>query len=328
MAHLEYEVPSLFRFEQRRESPVLRDDETGIRIHAASIAYDGARLRFDLLITCSFACSYFAAFHKLTRGLVFSLEDADGGRASVARTIDPHKRYPHRSGPNFKGSYVPEASPSSFSTRWVSIPLDVPVVRRPAYPTFFVTVFLQEHVSNTLAFNLWNGAVTSYVAGAPSPLALAGDEGDDEGDEGDGGDEGEPTSSPKGPVPPVPRGAGVTLRAAAPRFGPDEPVWFDGSLGVTAEEFALGGADGWLRSLFVCATRQDTQTSRIVHWLGDRLVFPGDMVRYGGPGSVLYGASFRFELASIVGARPPPGVYFVQLSARHYRSPVVCIQCD
>jgi hypothetical protein len=327
---LDYDIPSLFRFEQRAESPVLPDGvDEGIRINAASVAYDGAVLHFDLTITCGFARSFVAAFHRFPDAFVFALEDAETGRAAVGRCVDPHKRYPSFSGPNFKG-YAPEPSPKSFSTQWTSIPLAVPLVRRAAHPTFFATVFLQEHVSNSLGFNVWDGSVTSYLAGIPSPVVV-GAELEEEGDESDDGDDAaeEPAPPREAPLPPAQpaRRGGAALYAAAPRFGPGGPLWFEGSLAVTPDELAKGGGDGWLRSLFVTATRQDSQASKIVAWLGDAIAFPADLVRYGPPGEELYGTSFRFDLASLLGARPPEGVYYVQLSARHHRSKMVMIQC-
>lgn len=325
MSKLDYAIPSLFRFEETSAAAAV--DAPGIRINAASVEHDGDVLRFDLHVTCMFSRFYAASFHKITHGLVVSLEDADGGRAAVMRAIDPHKRYPRLQGPNYKGGYVKETAPTSFSTRWIVIPFEVPIVRRAVYPTFFVTTFLHDHVSNTLGINLWDASVTSYSRGVESEILLGeGEDDEPEDDDDEGGDE-DSVASPKAPEPQRGWGAGMSLQASAPVVGPGEPVWFEGSISVTPAELKKGGADGWLRSIFVCSTREDTQASKIVHWLGERVVFPGDMALYGAGAESLYGTSFRFELGSLLGMRVPPGVHYVQLSARHHRSNVVAVRC-
>ncbi|WP_147332798.1 hypothetical protein [Archangium gephyra] len=330
MTFLPYELPSLFTFEQDAGSPVIQAPEVGIRISARDVEYAQDVLRFELLVSCCFPRSYVQSFQRFSQALVFVLEDAAGGRATMARTIDPHKRYPAMSGPNFRKPPVVDAAPRSFRTNWMRVPLELPLPVPAWGPSFFVTVLLQEHVSNTLAFDLLHGGVRSFLGGRRHALLTAsGIEDEDETPP----DPAElfpslPSAPPGDTSEPVPAVGSLTLtpRGAGP-FSGNSAILLDATLVLPGEELAVGGAEAWLRSLFICSSHQATQFPRVGNWLGDRLVFPDDVRTRKVAGREQALISQSFALTDLLGGPLSPGTHYVQVSARQYRSNMVTLTC-
>jgi hypothetical protein len=331
MTFLPYELPALFTFEKEVGSPVIEAPEVGIRISASDVEYTQEVLRFELLVSYCFPRGYVQAFQRLSQALVFVLEDAAGGRADAGRTVDPHKRYPAMSGPNFRGPPPVEAAASSFRTSWMRVPFEIPLPTPAWGPSFFVTVLLQQHVSNTLAFDLLNGGVRSFLGGRPHALLTTSDR-DDE-------DEAPPDPAELFPSPPAPPPAAapkpapvavgsltLTPRAAGP-FSVNSAITLDATLVLPGEELAVGGPEAWLRSLFVCTIHQATQFSRVGNWLGDRLVFPDDVQVKKVAGREQAVISQPFALTDLLEGPLSPGTHYVQVSARQYRSNTVMLTC-
>ncbi len=310
----------------------------GLRLAAARLDFDGERLSFDLLLAFLIPARLQAAFRRPERAIVCVLEDS-GGRAAWFAASDPHVSYPDEGMPNFMG--LPPALPgdpldSEECGGWVGIPLRVSLPRpsEPG-PSLFVTALLREHVSNTLAIDLAALSATSFLGGRPSPVRTMAEKDAEIAaappivDEGGGRPE--PEDEPVPPAAPAPaaapRAAGspaleLTARKAGP-YGPSEPILLDGKLALSDDEYAPLGAEGWLRAALVCAI-PERGGAALASLTGDRVVFPDE----GAPGPGGRGRTFTFalDLDRQLGARLPPGRWFVQLSARHHRSRVLEIE--
>ena len=328
MGWLSYEPSGLFSLEARAESPRMLPGETGIRMSARRASFDGEAVTLELLIRYSFPAPFLQQFQRVLEAMTLVLEDAAEARIAVAPLLDPHKRYPRLSGPNLLAHPPPPSSEAGFEGGWVNVPLRIPLAKPNwAGPSLFATAFVQDQVSNTVAVELPEATVTTYLGGsaltlpteaeAPHPL------GEDTPD--DGLDDTASSSSPK--VPPA-RESRLTLvpRASGP-FRPDGPMLLDGTLSLEPRELALGGAEAWLRSVFVVATQRETQHSGLGHWLGDRVVFPdaGQTRSVGGAERITF--ALPVDLVKVLGPLPP-ATYYIQLSARQHRSPVLEVSCE
>lgn len=308
----------------------------GLRLAAAKLAFDGTLLSFDLLLAFLIPARLRAAFRRPERAIVCVLEDS-GGRAAAFAASDPHVAYPDEGMPNFVG--LPPALPgdpldSQERGGWAGIPLRVSLPRpsEPG-PSLFVTALLREYVSNTLAIDLGALSATSFLDGRPSPVRTMAEKDAEIAaappivDEGGGRPE--PEDEPAAVAVPAPaaapRPAGspafeLTARKVGPH-GPSEPILLDGKLTLSDAEYAPLGSEGWLRAAFVCAIPEEGETAPLASLAGDRVVFPDE----GAPGPGGRGRIFTFalDLDRQLGARLPPGRWFVQLSARHHRSSVL-----
>jgi hypothetical protein len=328
MGWLHYAHPRLFSREAQPASPLISPGEAGIRLGAQKVAYDGEALSLELLVRYSFPEAFLLQFQRMLDALTLVLEDVTGARAAVCNLLDPHKRYPILRGPNYVPATAPPSHDASFGGGWVSVPLRIPLAAPSwAGPSFFATVFLQQHLSNTIAVELPEATVSSTLGGAPLALLTEADVPEPVEDEtpDDGRDDMlPPLAGTPAPAPGVPA-LTLGLRTPGP-FGPDRPSPLDGLLALEPSELALGGPEAWLRSVFVVATRQDTQHSGLGHWLGDGVVFPdaGQKRMVGGNERIAF--ALPFDLAAMLGPLPP-GTYYVQMSARQHRSAVVEVAC-
>lgn len=328
MDSLDFGIPSLLSYEPVPESPRLEAPEVGLRLLARQVAWDGEVLSLELLAGYLFEAGFARGFQRLSEAIVLGLEDAERGRAAATPILDPWKRYPRRAGPNFGGVRPPDPGAPTHHSGSVVIPLEIPLAP-PALPgpSFYVTAFLQGHVSNTLAFDLAAGSVVGYLDGEPCEVPTEGSE--------------EPPeeldeaailgTEPESPVAaPLARPGTRALTLAARKQGshaPGEPILLDATLALPPDELAVIGPEGWLRSLFAWASRQDSQGTRVGHWQGDRTVFADDFALRSVAGQPRAVATASFELSNLLGARIEPGVHYVQTSARHHRSNVLEIAC-
>jgi hypothetical protein len=205
------------------------------------------------------------------------------------------------------------------------VPLPSPRVN---LPTFFATVFLQHHVSNTLAINVREGSVDGYLEGRPFHVLTA----QEVARQAPALEDEEEQEAPVAPRPAAvqspPEGV-LQLAARAPGpYRPAEPVLLDATLALTPECLDEAGPEAWLRSLVACATRQDNQTSCAGNWLGERLLFADDVRRERVGGRELAVIRASFELAEVIGARLRRGLHYVQVSARQFRSPMLELRCE
>jgi hypothetical protein len=331
MEPLAYDFPGLFGFEEAPEFPALEPPDTGLRIHARRLQHDGETLSFELLVTYRFPRSFCRTFQRFDHALSCMLEDTETGQSAVFRLIDMHKKYPAMQGTNFRGATAPEASPRSFQSGYVLVPLRIPLPSPSVHrPTLFVTVFLQHHVSNTLAFQLREGSVETFLGGRaihlPTLAELARQRDLDEEEEPETSEQPAPPALAPEPGPP----AGLlrlTARGPGP-FARGEPLLLEAALALTPEGLAEAGADGWLRSLFVCATRQDNQTSVSGPAWGERLLFADDVRRERLEGREWVVLRASFELAEALGTPLRRGVHYLQASSRQFRSPVLELACE
>jgi len=323
--HLPVRMPALFTSEVTAESPMV-EDGAGLRINAAGLEYDGEALALDLLVGHRFPSSYRRCFRFLAQAISCFVEDAGSARAAGFALIDPYRTYPGEGTANFRGAPEPPAGPELDSAGYMRVPLQIPA-SRPAWlsPSLFLTVALQGHVSNTLAIDLHAGTVATFLDGAPCPitreqdfLATVGEEGDAPGEE---------APAP----PPLPRAAPPRLTLAASPAGPHSlrsAVRLDGQLEIPAADLEAGGLEGWARSLFLSVTRQEGPSPRIVSWLGDRLVFGDDAGPAAAAGTGAPKLPFSMELAELLGGPLERGTYYVQASARQYRSGLLELVCE
>jgi hypothetical protein len=301
VSDVEIGISDLLRFVPEPESPALACP--GLRLAARGATFDGERLRFELLVTWRFPEPYVASFARLSNALVFVVEDALQGAVFAARAIDPFKDYVTSDRPSWDGSASPAVEGGALRGGWVTIPLEVTTGLPPwRGAALHATVVLHDQLSNTLGLALRPGgavAVSSWLAGRPCAVGTFADE------------------ERSGPLPevPVPPSASPSL-GLVPR--PETPGAFQATLRLTPEELAAGGAEGWLRSVFVVAVSRTEQLSFVAPWLGERLVAPDDLSAVTGGSSV----ALPFGLAQLFGPMPPD-TYDVHVAARHHRSAVL-----
>lgn len=329
MEDLDFAIPALVEEEQVAESPLLDLPDLGLRLAARQVRHDGQVLAFDLLVSYLLDAAEAGGYQRLAEAVAVCLEDAEGGRAAASSLLDPHKRYPRRQGPNFRGPRPPPAGgPTHAAGGWV-LPLEIPLAL-PAWegPSFYVTALLAGHVSNTLAFDLAAGSASSWLGGAPCPVEPAGEEEPpEEADEAavEGTDAGPAPLAAPAP-PPRPPVLSLVPRKRGPH-GPAEPILLDATLALPPEELEAFGAEGWLRALFAWSHDPATGSAHAGHWLGDRAAFPDDFQLRGVGGQARAVATAAVDLGELLGVRLPPGRHRVQLSARHHRSEPVVIEC-
>lgn len=313
MDPLDVDIPSLLTFGSVPESPRLDPPDVGLRLRARGVAWDGEALSFELLAGHLFEAGFAGGFQRLSEGIVVGLEDAQRGRAAAVRIHDPWKRYPRRQGPNFGGIRAPAPGAPTHSGGSAVMPLRVRLEGplEPG-PSLYVTAFLHQHVSNTLAFDVPDGSVASFLGGEPREIPAEADEEPPAGD------------APGGPSPR--RGGTPALALGARTSGAvarGAPVVLDATLALAEDELAAFGPEGWLRSLFLWTSARDTQATRVGQWLEGRAVFADDfqVQTLGGEPRAVATASFELphDLA--------PGVHHVHVSARHHRSSVLELTC-
>lgn len=338
---LQLSIPGLIGFQPAAGSPE-PGAAPGLVAAAGSAAWSGGRLRFDLLLAWTFPPEYAATFHRLTDAIVLVVEDAATGSAFAMRTIDPHKKFVGKPSPNWRGPPAPAAAspappaaadggpdeppdaddeppdaddvppppppPGSLNAGWLTIPVEV-AAAPPAWsgPSVHATAVLHGHVSNTIGFTLsprgvnvssWKRAQpwtpATHVPGGPPPPAAP------------------PAAPGAAPAP-----AGIALRPRAPGAG-EAPhhALVEAHLRLAPGELAAGGAEAWLRSVFVLAIRRGDQAPVVASWLGDRLVLEGDL-REGPAGGE---AVLPLDVRTALGHPLPPGTWDVHVSARHRRS--------
>jgi hypothetical protein len=327
MDYLELSTRSLFGFASTPESPVV-EVPAGIRLAVESLAYDGKQLSLDVLASYQFEPQFAAAFQKLSDALVLGIEDASTGAALAVPLVDPRKRFPPRSGPNFQGIPPWSAGRIGLTGGSAVMPLDI-VVPRPLLdgPSLYLTMFLQRHVSNTLAIDLTELSATSFLAGEPFDPGREGpppdedaDDLDDDADAGidDGADEpsqasGRPNSHPA---------LTASLRGLGP-FPKGAPILLDITLALTAEEIESLGPAEWLKSVFVWTSTQASQATGVHNLLDGRTVFPDDFRSAIVDGKPHFVAPLAVDLSTVAGLGASPGINYVYVSARHHRSEAV-----
>lgn len=182
--------------------------------------------------------------------------------------------------------------------------------------TLFVTVFLQHHVSNTLSFDVRAMDEGSFLDGRPFHVVTV--------EEAERREE-EDASTP-GTLPPPDGLLELTPRKPGP-YSRSEPILFDTTLMLTPERLDEVGPEGWIRSVFLCATRQDNQTSRAGNGWKERLVYPDDFSYEHVEGQRVAVLRAPLELTDIIGSPLRPGLHYVHASARRFRSKMVEIVC-
>lgn len=292
------ELPLPFAYRPDPESPTLGAEE-GIRLAVRDLRFDGERLGFDLLLGYRFAAPYLLRFERLSDALVFAVEDAASGRASATRAIDPSRKHPYRPGPNWLGPPPPGAPGKAWDSGWLRIPCEVsPAPCSFMGPSLHVTAWLQDHQSNTIAIELVPVKASSWREGRPFEIRTYGTG---------------PSMPPPSALPGAPSRRALTATAIPGTSS------LEIRLAITAEELASGGAEAWLRSLFVTATSRDDQVPRIASWLGDRVVLDDMTIDARGGGQCV----LTCDLDQVFGSPLPEGIHDVQVSARHHRSTVL-----
>jgi hypothetical protein len=173
-ASLEVSMPALFTYEETGRSPRLEVPETGLRINAEELSFDGGVVRLRLLVACCVPRPFHDAFQHFLQAPVVAIESAHTGCAFAARLSDPWKRYRPRQGPNYRGGASPGGPATRYIKRWINADLEFPAPPAPFEPSVFLTVMLQEYRSNTLGLDLSRIGVVSYVDGTPSEVAISG----------------------------------------------------------------------------------------------------------------------------------------------------------
>jgi hypothetical protein len=292
-------MPFPFGRRAEPESPSLGGEE-GLRVAVRDLRSGDGRLAFDLLLGYRFTAPFVSRFERFTDALVFTIEDAAGGVAVARRAIDPTKRYPYRAGPNWLGPSAQDAR-TSWSAGWLRIPCLVSPAPSPWIgPSVFVSASLQGHRSNTVGIDVVAAKAASWREGRPFPVSTVGSA--------------PPMPSPSAP-PPNPASdpaLSIAWASAFPRL--------EIRLALAPEELASGGAEGWLRSIFVQATSREDQVPWIASWLGERIVLADDVELDGSGGGRCV---LSCDLDAVFGERLPSGVHDVQVSARRHRSAVL-----
>ncbi len=321
MRPVEHAFAGLFGYEREPGSPVIRPPAIGLRLAADGASFDGETLALDLLLGRRLPAHVVRSFRRLPDALALVVEDAASGRAAAFPTIHPRVRRPAAPGPNYLGR---QPTDRSFSSGWMRVPLEVRV--SPAtYPgaSVFVTAVLQDLASNTLAVDLRRESVASFLGGLPFVVERDRDAGDESEVEGQVG--GAVTSA--GPAG-APVQEGIAVVPPGPILAqPGVPLELRATLAIAPDELAAGGAEGWLRSIFVRAVREDMQAVLVADWLGERIVFPEDVRRtvLGGKERIVIEA--KIDLRAAFGDALLGGRWFATVSARRYRSSIVEVAC-
>lgn len=333
MHTLTYNNPALFWLESQSESSVIDPARDETYIHAANVDYDGAILRFDLLITHCFADQFVRQFQRFSDALVFMLEDADQARAEVGNTVDPHKRYPPMQGPNFKGGSLNMATSNIFITGWIGIPFEIELPIPEFDPSFFVTVYLLHQKSNTLCFDLTKGNLFGTASDGEEwdqDQDYDGDDDDDLQEDMELQDVEDQIEEPlKKDGKQDKTSVGIVLDTPSKiQIKTGDPITIEARLQIKKEELILGGVEKWMRSLNICIIHKDTQMPICINLLGDRIVFAKDMHSITEEDQEFAVAPLNFELQKLIGHKLDPGVYYVFLSARQYKSEALEILCE
>lgn len=123
-------------------------------------------------------------------------------------------------------------------------------------------------------------------------------------------------------LPPSPLRLGLTIQ----RDG-DSPVsvggelWISGVLALNPEDLTADNHEQWMRSVFVSVTSLKNQRPFCSNLVKDQMLFSNE-VRQGllEGGQPVALSSFRFELFTVLQHPLPEETYFIELSARQYRS--------
>jgi hypothetical protein len=301
----------LFTFLPVAESPRIDAPDTGLRLAVRGVDYDGDALSFELLATYQLEPGFVAAFEDLTEAIVIAFEQPEGRLAKGFPTVDWHKRYPPRSGPNFTGirPWPDGALGETGGSMVMPLTVGVPPPLLPG-PSFYATALLHGYFSNTLAFDLAAGSVASFLEGKPFDPPKEGDEAS-----------GPSTGSSAGPTAAA-RPAPVLSLAArkAGVYASREPIPLQATLALPPDELATLGPEGWLSSLFIWTDAQP------VHWLGQRAVLADDFALGAVGRETRAVATANFDLGQLMNPLGS-GTHYVQVSARQYRSNVLEIAC-
>ena len=166
---LDFGLASMIEKVRSTNSPVIESPEKGLAINVDKLTVEKNRAEFDLLITGSFSETFCSAFDRLYFAPLILLQDVSG-RHGALKPIDTHKRYPPRSGPNWKP--VSEGIKGRSRTIWIRIPLWVGINSPEFRPSLFITAHLQFFSSNTLALDFKEGKVTSLIQGISHAIRL------------------------------------------------------------------------------------------------------------------------------------------------------------
>ena len=164
---LKYEITGFLEKRERKEHPHLEFPDTGMLINVADLGYEEDVLSFRLLLTYQLSRPFIRQFQRFERALVFSFENAETGQAAVGHLVDPFRRFPELSGPNFKAAGKMETPATVHVKGWLSLPFGVLMGPPMNHPAFYITVSLQQMTSNTLALDLDRVEVHSFKEGSP-----------------------------------------------------------------------------------------------------------------------------------------------------------------
>ena len=322
MEDLEISTRSLFLFDLTPESPRVEGSE-GIRLAAENLAYDGSQLSLDVLAAYAFAPGFAAAYQRLSDALVLGVENAETGAAAVVPLIDPRKTFPARPGPNFQGIRPWPGNKIGLTGGSVIMPLEISVPR-PLLdgPSLYLTMFLQRHISNTLAIDLAALTVASFMVGepfAPSREVIDAEETDEE-------DSDDPVAPPAAGALPARRALMVWPRSPGP-YRKGTPILLDVRLMLPADEFSSLGVAGWLKSLFLWSSTQASQATSVRDFLQERTLFADDCRSVVIDGSPYVSTSLTVDLSSLFGLGSSPGFHYIYASVRQHRSEALEIEC-
>jgi hypothetical protein len=101
-------------------------------------------------------------------------------------------------------------------------------------------------------------------------------------------------------------------------------LWIAGVLALNPEAFAGDYHEQWMRSVFVSVTSLKNQRPYCGNLLKDQMLFSND-VRQGllKGGQPVELSTFRFELLTVLQHSLPEETYFIELSARQFRSNIL-----
>ena len=161
---LEIGFPDLFSSRERPGFPVFLDQREGISLAASDLSYADGELSFQLLVSYQLRREFLSGFQRISSAINVLVEDSQSGRCAHFNLDDPHKVYPARSGDNWR----PEARRALPGTRIShrEIPLVIATGLSNGYPHLVVRSVLQQHVSNSIAFETARaGAVCHALRG-------------------------------------------------------------------------------------------------------------------------------------------------------------------
>ena len=163
--HLEVAVTAPFLPGSPDTQPTVEARTSGLRIDAQNVVERDGVLSFRLLLAFSLASPLARAYLEPARAVEIVFERPDTAQSSRLPLLDPFNEYGPVAGKNYRGDPSPGEKVTSYQGQSVGIEIAVPLPDRGRGPHVYVTAFLRDMASNTLALDVDTAAVTSVEMG-------------------------------------------------------------------------------------------------------------------------------------------------------------------